>query len=445
MPDPSEAPDSLRATDTELWRPTAEAPSLRHFVLEIVDGEIARRSLESAQRCSIGSHPSNDFVVDDPTVSRFHCEIQIEGSGARVRDLDSRNGTLVDGVVVRDAFLRAGSLLKLGRVSLRFQPAERSTVLPISSRTELMGLVGTSVAMRACFALLERAAASDVTLLLEGETGTGKSKAARAVHQLGARSGSPFLTVDCGAVPTNLIESELFGHRKGAFTGAVEDRVGVFEAAEGGTVFLDEIGELPLDLQPKLLKAIEDREVRRVGTNAYRPIDVRLIAASNRDLRAEVNAGRFRADLFYRLAVVRVTIPALRHRPEDIAPITEKLLHALGAPPETSATLRTAAFIARLQAASWPGNVRELRNHLERCLVFNDALQPSAEDANVSPPAVDASVPYAEARRRALDAFERAYLASLLELHGGNVQRAAEAAELDRAYVYKLLRRHRQS
>ena len=442
--EPAEPPASNAAT--LLWLPTPE-PSVQHFFLDRIEGETTKTSFEnSADRCSIGSLARNDVVIDDPTVSRFHCEISIDGGGARVRDLESRNGTLLDGVLVRDAYLRAGSVLQLGRVSLRFRPVDRSTPLPISARTELSGLVGTSMVMRACFAILERAAASDVVLLLEGETGTGKSRAARAVHQLGARSSGPFLTVNCGAIPASLLESELFGHRKGAFTGAVEDRVGVFEAAKGGTVFLDEISELPLEVQPKLLKALEDREVRRVGTNAYRPIDVRIVAASNRDLRAEVNAGRFRADLFYRLAVVRVIIPPLRQRPEDIEPIAARLLDALGAPTEVSAALRTPEFFAHLRTSSWPGNVRELRNHLERCIVFNEALQPGGggEDTEPPPPpAIDVRVPYPEARRRALDAFERAYFKGLLELHGGNVTEAAEAAELDRAYVYKILRRQR--
>ncbi len=212
-------------------------------------------------------------------------------------------------------------------------------------------------------------------------------------------------------------------------------------------MLLDEIGELPLEVQPKLLKALEDREVRRVGTNAYRLVDVRIVAASNRDLRAEVNAGRFRPDLYYRLAVVRATLPPLRQRPEDIGTIAEKLLAGLGATPEASRALLTAAFVTRLEGASWPGNVRELRNHLERCLVFDEALQPEmARDGGTQPPAhdpVDARVPYAEARRRAIDAFERDYMQALLELHDGNVTRAAEAAQLDRAYVYRLLRRQK--
>ncbi len=449
--DPGERKESL---DTQLWttRGDPREATVRHFFLDLFDGETTRQTFENtAPRCSVGSGTGNDVILDDPTVSRFHCEIQTDGSGARILDLSSRNGTLLDGVLVRDAYLRAGSVLQLGRVSLRFRPAEHRTPLPVSSRTELAGLVGRSVAMRACFAIIERAAASDVVVLVEGETGTGKSRAARAVHQLSARSAAPFLTVDCGAIPANLLETELFGHRKGAFTGAIEDRVGVFEGAEGGTVFLDEIGELPLDVQPKLLKAIEDREVRRVGTNQYRPVDVRLIAASNRDLRAEVNAGRFRADLFYRLAVVRLTLPPLRQRPDDIAPIAERLLGSLGAPAEDTANLLSPAFLARLEASSWPGNVRELRNHLERCLVFHDAMVPVHEvtdaesEGDRGAPRIDPRSSYTDARRRALDGFERAYVKALLELHGGNVSRAAEAAELDRAYLYKLMRRHRGS
>jgi DNA-binding NtrC family response regulator len=436
---------------TLLWRPSREA-TVKHFFLDRADlgpNEPVASFENTAERCSIGSAPGNDIVLADPTVSRFHCEIQVERGSARVRDLESRNGTVLDGVVVRDAYLRAGSVLQLGRVSLRFRAGDRATPVQLSSRTELGALVGRSAAMRACFAVLERASASDAVLLLEGETGTGKSQAARAVHASSSRARNPFLTVDCGAIPANLVESELFGHRRGAFTGAVEDRPGVFEAAEGGTVFLDEIGELPLDVQPKLLKALEDGEVRRVGTNAYRRVDVRIVAASNRDLRAEVNAGRLRADLYYRLAVLRVTLPPLRQRPEDIGPIAERVLEGLGASTASRQALLTKAFVARLEASTWPGNARELRNHLERCLVFEDALDPGGEEqperASGAPPApaIDAQVPYSEARRRAIAAFETAYMTALLDLHDGNVTRAAEAAGLDRAYVYRLLRKRK--
>ena len=438
---------------TEVHRaPEAQGASIRHFRLDVLDGTVTKRSCESAsERFTIGSHARNDLVIDDPTVSRFHCEIRLEQSRAWAVDLESRNGTVVDGVLVRAAQLRAGSILQLGRRSVRFQPIDQRSALLLSERTELEGLVGRSIAMRACFAVLERAAESDATLLIDGETGTGKSRAARAVHALGRRAKRPFFSLDCGAIPATLLESVLFGHRRGAFTGATEDRVGIFEDAEGGTVFLDEVGEVPLELQSKLLKTLEDREVRRLGTNTYRPLDVRVIAATNRDLRAEVNAGRFRADLFYRLAVVRITIPPLWQRPDDIPVIAERLLDGLGANAESSAALRTPEFIARLASAAWPGNVRELRNHLERCLVLRDALSPAAEaeptsgPTTASGPHVDPTMTYSAARKLALDAFERAYLGALLDLHGNNVPRAAEAAEIDRAYMYKLLRRHRRA
>jgi DNA-binding NtrC family response regulator len=430
-------------TQTWLWNADANLATLRHFRLELMDGDAPARNIDRAgTHCSIGSHPSNDVVIDHPTVSRFHCEIRVDGSRASIKDLESRNGTVLDGVAIREAYLRAGSVIGLGRSELRFRPADTTSPLPVSSRSELGELVGQSIAMRACFALLERAATSDVTLLLEGETGTGKSKAARAVHELGHRAKEPFCTLDCGAIPPNLLESELFGHRKGAFTGAIDDRTGVLEEAQGGTVFLDEIGELPIELQPKLLKALEDREVRRVGTNTYRPIDLRIIAATNRDLRAQVNAGRFRADLYYRLAVLRVTLPPLRQRREDIPLIAERLLTRLAGGQNELESLRAPKFMSRLMDSTWPGNVRELRNYLERCLVFRDAVPLDSSDALPSS-TVSADLPYGEARRRALLTFESAYVQALLDLHGGSVSRAAEAADLDRAYLYKLLRRHR--
>ncbi len=420
--------------------------AVQRFRLVVVDGPDRGRAWDSeADRCSVGSHPSNDFIVEDGTVSRFHCELSVGPKGPRVKDLDSKNGTVVDGVRVVDAYVKGGSLLQLGRVSLRFELQSERNTLPISDKTEFGAMVGASVAMRQCFALMEKAARSDATVLIEGETGTGKSRAAQAIHEAGARKGRPFLVVDCGAIPGNLLESELFGHEKGAFTGALSRRVGAFEEAGGGTVFLDEIGELPAELQPKLLRVIESREIRRLGTNAFTPVDVRVIAATNRDLRAEVNAGRFRSDLFFRLAVVKLTLPPLRQRPEDIPPIVEGLLAALGARGEVAAPLRSPEFMAKLSRAAWPGNIRELRNHIERCLVLEDALPP-VDEAGAQQlqagPELDPSVPYAEARRRALDAFERAYVSALLFAHQGKVSQAATASDVDRVYLYRLMRRH---
>jgi DNA-binding NtrC family response regulator len=298
------------------------------------------------------------------------------------------------------------------------------------------------------FALMERAAASDVTVLLEGETGTGKSQAAESIHRQSARRDHPFLVVDCGALPPNLLESELFGHEKGAFTGAVTRRVGVFEEARGGTVFLDEVGELPLELQPKLLRVLEARDIRRLGTNVHTPVDVRIVTATNRDLRAEVNAGRFRSDLYFRLAVVKIPLPPLRQRSEDIPAIVEKLLSGLGSDARVKATLLDPAFVVQLQRAAWPGNIRELRNHLERCVVLQETLLPgegeeSGRPEEGGPSVIDARVPYPEARRRALDTFERQYVEALLQLHGGMVSQAAASADIDRVHLYRLIKRHR--
>jgi DNA-binding NtrC family response regulator len=433
--------DRVNTTLPIAGRPTFGPGTVRRFRLTVVDGGSSRSVESSSDRCSIGLHPSNDMNLEDPTVSRFHCEILMDDAGARVRDLDSRNGTIVDGVTVKEAFLRSGSLLSVGRVTVRFDTVNESNRLPLSDRVSFEGLRGFSVAMRQAFAMMERAAATDLTVLLEGETGTGKSRAAEAIHRASSRKSGPFLVVDCGAIPANLLESELFGHEKGAFTGASATRLGAFEEAAGGTIFLDEIGELPAELQPKLLRVLESREIRRVGSNLHKKVDVRLIAATNRDLRAEVNQTRFRSDLYFRLAVVRIRMPALRERPDDIPLLVDEILRAAGA---DAPALRSSEFLQTLRASAWPGNVRELRNYLERCLVFQDALP--APDAQ--PPTggaagpVDPRLPYAEARRRAIDAFERTYVESLLRLHQGKVSHAAQAADVDRVYLYKLMRRH---
>ena len=253
--------------------------NVRRFQLTIVQGPgQGNRQEFGSDHCAVGSHPANDFVIDDPTVSRFHCEVRISPEGARIRDLNSMNGTIVDGVGVVEGFLRGGSLLRLGRAVVRFDFSTESNRVPVSERTRFGSLVGTSVAMRSCFALMEKAAGTDSTVLLEGETGTGKSRAAQAIHQASHRKEKPFVVVDCSAIPSNLLESELFGHEKGSFTGATLRRTGAFEEASSGTIFLDEIGDLPSDLQPKLLRALENREIRRVGSNAYQAVDVRIIA-----------------------------------------------------------------------------------------------------------------------------------------------------------------------
>ena len=258
----------------------------------------------------------------------------------------------------------------------------------------------------------------------------------------GPRAEGPFVVVDVGALPANLIESELFGHERGAFTGAVGARAGAFEAADGGTIFLDEIGELPQDLQPKLLRVLERKAIRRVGATRYREVDVRIVAATHRDLARAVNQGWFRADLFYRLAVVPIEVPALRERLDDLEMLVDVMLRRLDAAPETVARLARPGFISELRQSSWPGNVRELRNHLERCMVFDEALDVPRRPAASQPDVVDASMTYGTARRRALDVFEARFLEALLEAHDSNVSQAARAAEINRPYLYQLLRKH---
>jgi two-component system, NtrC family, response regulator GlrR len=423
--------------------PVADSPPLGtvlRFRLSVIEGPDRGRHRESRSgRCTIGSHRLNDLVIKDPTVSRFHCEVLVDGPRLRVRDLGSRNGTIADGVSVVEAFLRQGSTLRLGNVLVGLEVGDRPQRLRLADRTEFGGLLGQSTAMRACFALMERAAETDVTLIVEGETGTGKSAAAEAIHRASRRKRRPFVVVDCGAIPSTLLESELFGHEKGAFTGATERRRGAFEEADGGTLLLDEIGELTPDLQPKLLRVLEHRQIRRVGSNAFLPVDVRLIAATNRDLRAEVNAGRFRSDLFFRLAVVRLEVPPLRRRPDDIPLLIERLLHAGGHDGPEAQALREPGRLAELQRAAWPGNVRELRNYIERTLFYSDGIPPP--DEPVSPRAIDIDTPFSEARKQALEGFERDYLGKLLRRHEGRMQDTADAAGIHRIHLYKMLRK----
>jgi DNA-binding NtrC family response regulator len=409
--------------------------SVQLFQVTMLDGpEQTWRA--AGGRLAIGSHDRNDVVLTEPTVSRYHCELRAAPAGVWVTDLESRNGTLVEGVRVKEAMLRHGDVLCLGRARLRFAELAEHESLELSARAAFGPLVGSSLAMRTVFATLERAAATDATVLLEGETGTGKGAIAEALHAASPRRDGAFVVVDCGALAPTLLESELFGHERGAFTGAETRRIGAFEEASGGTIFLDEIGELPAEMQPKLLRALENRAVRRLGQNAYRPVDVRVVAATHRDLRALVNSGHFRADLYYRLAVVRVRVPSLRERLADLPELVVGLLRGLGADATQLARLTKPDVIHRLETSAWPGNVRELRNYLERSLVLD---QPAAVD----PPAEGAAtLELAEARRRALAAFERRYLEDLLAQHGGKVAAAARAAGVARVYLYRLLAKH---
>ncbi|MGE0790695.1 MAG: sigma 54-interacting transcriptional regulator [Sandaracinaceae bacterium] len=416
---------------------TDDAYLVQHFSLAS-ETDPHLRYESTTDRCSIGSHPSNDLVLDDATVSRFHAEVVINEGGARVRDLGSRNGTRIDGVRVSEGFLKNGSRISIGRSSVRFHAEGQRNRLPLSDRRELGTMVGTSVAMRSVFAQLERVGPSEATVLLQGETGTGKEEAAATLHQLSHASAGPFVVVDCGSIPPNLLESHLFGHARGSFTGATDARIGAFEAANGGTVFLDEIGELPLDMQPKLLRVLESREVRRIGETDVRPVSVRVIAATHRDLRHEVGAARFREDLYYRLAVIRIVLPPLRERPDDIAALVERFVGDMNVDEATGERLRAPGFVAALRQMAWPGNVRQLRNYLQRAAIFDDVPELPAQTQASLHDAIDVELPYPEARRQFISHFERAYAERIIQVHGGNVSKAARAAGIGRSYLHRL-------
>jgi transcriptional regulator with PAS, ATPase and Fis domain len=394
----------------------------------------------ASPRTVIGADPRADIVIDEPSLSRFHCEIEIESGKPLVTDLGSRNGTHIDGVQITKAPLRDGALLLLGRTQLRFEIGTRNVEVKLSPHDRFGKLVGGSVPMRAAYALLEPAAASDSTVLLYGESGTGKDLAAESLHLASARRDGPFVVVDCGAIPGNLLEAELFGHEAGAFTGAATARMGAFEAASGGTLFLDEIGELALDLQPKLLRAIDRREIQRVGSTKRTPVDVRIVAATNRNLREDVNAHRFRSDLYFRLAVIVVRMPPLRDRASDIPALVSAILDRLG--DRTSPMARSldgGELLPELLRHAWPGNVRELRNYVERCLAGQPAQEPV--DPSAAPP-IDVTQPIRSVRDRWVNYIERQYLERLLAAHNGNVSAAARTADVDRVHLHRLLAKH---
>jgi DNA-binding NtrC family response regulator len=426
---------------TELLPTKRDHHKVDQLRLRVTEGADAGITLAATGvRSLIGTHESNDLVLTDPTVSRFHCEIVAGANHARIRDVGSSNGTIVDGVAVVDAHLRHGSRLTLGRTELIVELGAQELSIPISRESSFGRMVGRSSAMRAVFAALDRATRSAATVLLMGETGTGKDIAAGELHARGPRADAPFVVIDCGALPPSLAESELFGHERGAFTGADRARAGAFEAASGGTLFLDEIGELPWDLQPKLLRVLESRQVQRVGSTQRVPVDVRVIAATSRNLWGEVNAKRFRSDLYYRLAVIKIMVPPLRERIEDIPLLVDALTETMGLDEEARARLGSEEMRAETGRHLWPGNVRELRNYLERCAAMQDTLPPQDPD-ELAPLSIDAKLPLAMARERCLRAFERAYVEALLNDHDGNVTAAARAAGIDRTSMHRLLSR----
>jgi len=413
--------------------------------LSVIDGPDRGRRLRVAEPLvHVGTAPGSQLQLTDPTVSRLHCEVQLGPEGVRIVDSGSTNGTFVDGVRLRDGFLANGASMRVGTTTLRVQFGSEPYRLPLSMRDHFGDVLGGSVEMRRLYAVLERVSPTEATILIQGETGTGKEMVARAIHDASARAKGAFVAVDCGAIADNLIESELFGHVKGSFSGAFSDREGLFEEAHGGTLFLDEIGELPLSLQPKLLRALESRQVRRVGSNTMRPVDLRVVAATNRPLAQAVNLGTFREDLYYRLAVVEVVLPPLRARREDVAMLARHFIQRFaGADQQVPPDLLTT-----LLGRSWPGNVRELRNFIEQRVSFGLAAEPISVRSQRSPSLppglealVPADVPFAEAREAWMKTFERTYVTSVLKRAGGNVAQAAEMAGINRRLFYRLLER----
>ncbi len=417
--------------------------------LVVTSGPDAGASAESkSEEITVGTVAGNDLVLGDRTVSRHHLSIRATARGLALHDLGSTNGTILGGYKVQRAFVEPGALIGCGKSVLRLETGEEVREA-LSPKTQLGEVIGQSAAMRRVFGMLERYAPTDGTILLEGETGSGKEVLAEAIHGASPRASGPFVVVDCGAIAPTLMESELFGHARGAFTGALERRVGAFEAASGGTLFLDEIGELPLERQPILLRALEDRTFKRVGEDTRRELDVRVIAATHRDLREEVNRGRFRADLFFRLAVLRVRVPPLRERRDDI-PLLIRHFCAIMADEggdEASAAARPSPALAEdlvtaLAAQSWPGNVRELRAAVQRAIVLRDPARARAPSELDRGDGLDLTETYGEAKERAVARWERKYVRQLIERFDGNLSQAAHAVGMSRNYLRKLAERY---
>ena len=438
------------------------------YALEVIEGPDKGKVLRTRGRMvRIGTSPENELEVDDGTTSRFHARIEVDLFGHRLTDNESKNGTFVGDMRVREVYLVPGAVIRIGGNIIRYQPGSEAVEIELSRSTRFGRIIGQSTAMREIFAILERVAQTDMTILVEGESGTGKELVAEAVQQHSKRKDGPLVVFDCSAVAPNLIESELFGHVKGAFTGAVATRAGAFERAQGGTLFLDELGELPLDLQPKLLRVLEQREFKPVGGDRTLKLNTRIVAATNRNLQKEVEAGNFREDLYYRLAVIRVVLPPLRRRIDDIPLLVQHFLKEMQTPDGQPVQV-SYETIVKLQKHRWPGNVRELRNFVERAamLATGNRLETkylvpptfgdtrgggNADDVSVDPeapppvpaaladgppgPAVaefDDSLPFKDAKARLIDTFERAYWARLLERTRGNISAASRVAGVHR-------------
>ncbi|MCC7381693.1 MAG: sigma 54-dependent Fis family transcriptional regulator [Deltaproteobacteria bacterium] len=426
---------------------------LRSLRIEVVAGpDSGQRLVSESDTITVGSGPGNDLMLSDETVSRYHAEFRRDRDRILVFDLGSTNGTSFGAAALERASVPRGSVLKLGKTEIKVDEGEIVSV-ELYDDDDLHGLRGRSPVMRRLMAEIDHVGKTNASVLLLGETGSGKEVIARAIHEASPRAGKPFEVVDCGVLMPTLVASELFGHERGAFTGADQQHVGAFERADGGTIFLDEIGELPAPLQANLLGALERRSFRRVGGTKPIAVDVRVICATHRDLRAEVNENKFRQDLYFRIAVVLLRVPPLRERIDDIPLLVEHFLRAAGHNGSVDEVVPL-QVMQSLQQHHWPGNVRELRNFVESALALG---RPPALDLLVGQgrtdstpggsgfPAVPLSqllgMTYKEARARLLDEFERLYMQTLFERAQGNVSEAARLADMNRPYLSTLRKR----
>ncbi|NOZ02274.1 MAG: sigma 54-dependent Fis family transcriptional regulator [Deltaproteobacteria bacterium] len=433
-----------------------EELTLRRYTLKVLHGpdKGMEKSFETRQ-LFIGTGPECRFRLNDPTVSRSHARIEFDPNGYRISDEGSKNGVRVSDRRVMDAYLPAQAEINLGETRILFSLGTETVDIAIARETRFGGLVGRSVEMREVFGILKKVAPTDPTVLIEGESGTGKELVAEALHKFGPRKGRPFVVFDCSACPRDLLESELFGHVRGAFTGAVRDRKGALEEATGGTLFLDEVGELPLDMQPKLLRALEKLEVKPVGGNRRVHLDVRIICATNRNLSEEVAAGNFREDLYYRLGIIHILLPPLRKRPDDIPLLSDHFLGELTAASGAPKPRLAYETMEKLKEYPWPGNVRELRNFLERSIILAGASQGAEKPLELTGPRqttrligadpdevlrVSFDEPFKDVKDQLVRDFETRYFTRLLRRTEGNVSKAARLAGIHRKSLEYLLK-----
>jgi two-component system nitrogen regulation response regulator GlnG len=392
----------------------------------------------------VGKTAGMDLVLTDPAVSREHLHVEVLHAAVRFKDNKSSNGSFCRGMRFDLVEVKPGAVIRIGRTELQVAGAKEPPPIRPSESTSFGALVGESLVMRQVFALLERAAAGGADVLLQGETGTGKDLAAEGLHERGSRANKPFVICDLAAMAPTLIESELFGHVRGSFTGAITDRAGAFERADGGTIFLDEVGDLPLELQPRLLRALERRQIKRVGGDRYETVDLRVVAATHRRLDEEVKAGRFREDLYHRLAMVTVMLPPLRDRLEDMPILIDTILKRLQVAAKRDAFMTPSTQLL-LRVYDWPGNIRELRNVIERAVKLGTepaVPEKSTDRRGENKARATADLPFKEAKEQLVGAFERDYLADLMRRCDHNVSLAAREADIARVYLHRLLQKH---